>query len=35
MIGLADIYAWTSANWQYLIMIIPAIALIMFVRAMQ
>ena len=35
MIGLADMYSWASANWQYLIMIVPAIALIMFVRAMQ
>ncbi len=35
MIGLADIYLWVTANWQWLIMVVPLIALIMFVRAMQ
>lgn len=35
MIDLADIYVWASNNWQWLIMVVPAIGLVLFVRSMQ
>jgi hypothetical protein len=35
MIDLADIYIWATSNWQWLIIVVLAIAVIMFVRSLQ